>query len=267
MKLRRIGRLYSAELTKTWRTRFPYLGLLASALMALIARQSIETMSGEIIAASYLTASINMAATLIIPIFATIFAAMAVASESYRGTLRTVLTRPVTRAEFLTAKLALALTYLVFLFAANLIPALLIAQNYPLFAPGDDPALFPGAVEQGAIYAAAIAITFLPLAATVCFGFAVSALSSNPATAIGVAVGILLSIEPLKHIGNVGLETWFVSSYYATATGTALELTQRISGASWTSTKIFWLYGISALTAAVFLATSYASFLRRDLTA
>lgn len=261
-----MGRLYAAEMAKVWRTRFPYLGLVASALMALIAKQSLEGMSrsGGITVANYLTASINMSATLIVPIFVTIFSAMLVASESGRGTLRTVLTRPVTRAEFLTAKLLMAETYLLLLMAANLVPALLIARGYPLISPGDEDVLIPGAAGQAGIIATAILLTLLPLAATVCFGFCVSALSSNPATAIGVAVGLLLSIEPVKHI--IGLEPWIVSSYYDTAMGIAAEKTDGIY-ASWAQAKVYWLLGVSAVTAVLFTALGYWSFLRRDLTA
>lgn len=256
-------------MTKVWRTKLPYLGLAASALMALIARQSMEGLSqpGAITAPSYFTASINMSTTVIIPIFATIFAAMLVAAESSRGTLRTVLTRPITRADFLTAKLLMGSFYLLLLFAANIIPALLIASSYPLRAAFDSGVTIPGYFDQLRIFSLALALTFLPQLATVCFGFLISVWSVNVATAVGLSVGLLLSLQPIKHwirFGEFDLEPWLFSSYYDKAMGIADSKAGGIPEV-WGQSGIYLLIATSLISMAVFIFLSYRSFLKRDL--
>lgn len=267
--LRRIAHLFTAEMAKTWRTKFPYLGIVASALMALVAKQSAEGLSqpGTITSSAYFAASINMSTTIVIPIFATIFAAMLVASETSRGTLRMVLTRPVSRGDFLTAKLLTGLAYLVILMLANIIPALLIARGYPI-KPHDDVSItVPDPVAQIGIFGLAVLLTALPLAATVCFGFLVSVLSASVATAIGVAVGLLLSMQPIKqfiHFGSFELAPWLFSSYYDTAVGIADSKAGGMYEV-WTQGSIYMLFATSLASAAVFTAIAYRSFLKRDL--
>lgn len=252
-----------------WRTKFPYLGLGASALMAVIAWRSVEVMGtrGAITGPAYFTASINMSSTIIIPIFATIFAAMSVASETNRGTLRTLLVRPVTRANFLTAKLLTANFYLLLLFAANIAVALVIASGYPIKTALDANISIPGLGEQIAIYGFALLLTILPQVATVCFGFFISAMSSNVGTAIGVSVGLFFSIFTAKqfvHIGSFDLDQWIFTSYFDTAMGIA---DSKAGGMyeSWGKPQIYMLVGTSLASIGIFLKISYRSFVRRDL--
>lgn len=265
----RILRLFSAEIAKAWRTKFPYLGIAASALMAVVARQSIEQFqSSEVVTGpSYFPAAVNMATTLIIPIFATIFGSMLVASETSRGTLRTVLTRPVSRADFLTSKLLSGIFYLFLLVAANLATAALIASNYPIKSAFDEGIRIPDLAGQIAIFATAILLTLLPLVATVCFGFMVSVLSVSVATAIGVAVGLLMAIQTAKELirfRNFALSDWLFLSYYDTAMGIA---SSKVSGIydEWGQNSVYLLAGTSLASIALFLGVSYWLFLRRDL--
>ncbi|MCX7717957.1 MAG: ABC transporter permease [Candidatus Sumerlaeaceae bacterium] len=269
--LGRVARLYRSELTKAWRTKLPYVGLVASALMALVARQSVEGLSrpGTITAPSYFAASVNMSTTIIVPIFATIFAAMLVAGETSRGTLRTILVRPVTRREFLTAKLLSGMTYLFLLMLANVVPALVIASGYPAVAYADRGIGLPGPAQQVGIFALALALTLIPQAATVCFGFFISTLAPNVATAIGLAVGLLLSLEPIKQFVRFGafeLETWLFTSYYDTAIGIADSKASGIYEV-WGQWKVWMLLGTSLVSSLVFLAVAYRVFARRDLNA
>ncbi|MCX7019544.1 MAG: ABC transporter permease subunit [bacterium] len=268
--LSRVGQLFAAEMVKVWRTKFPYLGLAASALMALIARQSVESLSqpgSNITAPSYFVASINMSTTIIIPIFATIFAAMMVAGETSRGTLRTILARPVTRADFLTAKLLTAVFYLLLLLAANAAVALIIAMGYPLKTSFDANIDIPGAAGQFAIFSLALLLTLVPQIATVCFGFFVSVFSASVATSIGVAVGVLLSLQPVKQFirfGSFDLDEWLFSSYYDTAMRIADNMAMGIYE-EWAQTEVYMLLATSFVSILVFLVLSYHSFVRRDL--
>ena len=264
-----VCRLLRSELAKVWRTKFPYLGLGASMLAALVARQSTEVLSirGELTASSYLTTSLNVCSTLVVPIFATIFAAMLVASESSRGTLRYVLTRPISRSSFLSAKLLSGLFYLGMLFAANLVLAIPIALQYPWRAAFDEGAPIPNPSEQVGIFAVAVALTIFSHVATVCFGFFVSVLSVNVATAIGVAVGVLLSLLPvsvLLDFGDFKPGEWFFNSYWDTATAIASD---KVSGiySSWNGPPVMALLAVCGLSSLVFLVAAYVIFNRRDL--
>lgn len=263
------GRLFLAEMTKVWRTRFPYFGLVASALTAFIARQNaLAAAPGEMTSAAFLSISMNLCSTLVAPIFGVIFAATLVASETSRGTHRMILPRPIRRTAFLNAKLMMGLFYLLLLFLAHLAVAVPLAMRYPLRAAFDEFAPVPGGAEQLGILLVALGLTLLPHITTICFGFLVSVLSSNVATAIGVAVGVLLSLLPVSvfiRIGDVQLSDWIFSSHYDTAIGIASEKAQLISGATWQQDKVYLLLTTSGISTLVFLAISYWYFTRRDL--
>lgn len=265
-----VARLFSTEMTKTWRTKFPYLGIAASALMALVAQKQIEAFSraSRPTFAEYLSTSINLSSTWIIPIFSTIFASMIVAAETSRGTLRTILVRPVSRADFLTAKLLMAIFYLLVLFAANLAVALIIGKNLPWQAIGEDrPDLLPGGGAQIALFAIAVGLSLLPQIATVVYGVFVSVMSVNVATAIGFALGLLFTLQIAKEkvrFGDFELDQWIFSSYYDTAVGIATGKAQGVYEA-WNDTKVYFLVGTSVLTALVLAGIAYARFTRRDL--
>src|SRR5690349_6426253 len=100
--MRMVSRLFLAEMTKVWRTKFPYFGLVAGALVALIAKQIVERneMADEVTMGGYLSVALNLCSTLVAPIFIVIFASMLVASETSRGTYRMVLPRPIHRSSF-----------------------------------------------------------------------------------------------------------------------------------------------------------------------
>jgi ABC-type transport system involved in multi-copper enzyme maturation permease subunit len=267
--LSRVGRLFSAEMTKAWYTKLPYLGVACSALMALIAKQSVESFAqpGEITASSYFSASINLSSTLTTWVFSTIFASMLVASETSRGTFRTLLIRPVSRIEFLSAKLLSGIAYMLLLFATNAGVSLAIARGYPLAGAFDSRIEIPGAAEQIGTYSIALLLSLLPQIAAVCFGFVVSVLSANVGTAVGVSLGLLLSLQTAKQfirIGEFELNRWVFNTYYDEAMRIA---SIKASGMYevWLQDKVFFLIGTSLVSAAVFVTIGFWSFLRRDL--
>ena len=267
--LARILRLYSAEMAKVWRTKFPWLGLAASALMALVARQSVTEGGnpGEMTAAVYFTTSMNVAATVIVPVFSVIFGAMLVSSETTRGTIRTLLVRPITRADFLTAKLLTGLTYVVLLLLANVTAALPIAAGYPLRTAFDAGVPIPDAVEQVRLFAVAIGLSLLPQVATMCFGFFVSVFSANVATSVGVAAGMWLTLQPVKEFvrfGRFDLADWLFLNYYDAAMKVANDKAGGMY-ALFTQQNVTMLASTSVVAIVVFVVASYASFIRRDL--
>ncbi len=267
--LARVARLFVSEMTKVWRTKFPYLGLAASALMAFVAMQSVNDVGqpGSLTGAVYFTTSVNMATTLVVPVFTIIFGAMLVAGETTRGTLRTLLVRPVTRGDLLTAKLLTGVFYLLLLFAANVGTALVVGRNLPLKSPFDGNVPVPGLGEQVGVFAWALVLSLLPQLATLCFAFFVSVFSANVATAVGVAAGVWLTVQPAKEFvrfGGFELSEWLFQSYY----DEAIKIANNKAGGMyelWAQPDIYMLVGTSVVTGAALIAFSYWSFLRRDL--
>lgn len=261
----RVARLLQAEAIVQPRAWVPWMGLGASALVAWVARQSLETMGrGELTLPAYLAGSLTMASTTVVPLFAVVFAAGSVAGETGRGTHRAMLSRPVSRAEWLTAKLLTAWTYVVMLFAANLTAAVWFGRRYAMAAAADRDLPIPDTLSQAGLLAAAVSLALLPHFATAAFGFLVSVVSGSAGTAIGVAVGTLLTLTPLKHVDGLGLEPWVVSTYYDTPFGIAADRGAGMYEA-WDQPKVWWLLGVSAATAAVCLITAFGLFARRDL--
>lgn len=262
-------RLFKAEMSKVWRTKFPYLGIFFSAITPLIAYQSINQFSapGQATRGVFLITSINVLTTVIIPIFSTIFSSMLVASDTSRGTLRTLLPQPITRFQFLTAKLLTGQFYLFILFAVNIVFAYIISQSYPIIPVNDDMGFIPDGFKQIGIFSIGLFFTLIPQIATVCFAFFISAYSKTVATAIGVAVGIILSLMPLQimiRFGDFTLGDWLFSSYYDTG---MKVVGNKISGIydQWDQSSIYYLLGTSIAATLLFLILSYKTFLSRDL--
>jgi ABC-2 type transport system permease protein len=267
--LSEVLRLFTCEMAKVWRTKVPYVGLACSALMALIARQSVESFAqpGEVTAFSYFVSSVILSSTLTTPIFATVFAALTVASETSRGTLRTVLVRPITRGQFLVAKMLSAVVYLILLFCANALVAAIIAQRYPLKSTFDPLVELPPLTSQVALCFLGCLLSLLPQLATVAFAFMVSVLAGSGGTAVGIALGLLLTLTAAKQfisIAGYELSQFVFSTYY--------DLPMKIADAkiagmyeTWFQDRMYYMIGTSVIPIALFLGISFWVFLRRDL--
>jgi ABC-2 type transport system permease protein len=253
---------------KAVRLKLPWMGLGFSALMAVVARHTVERMAapGELSTRVYLTANMNLLSTSIIPIFSTVFAATLMAGETSRGTLRMLLPRPIWRSTLLHAKLLTGLGYLALMFIANLAVALPIAASYPgqnTFDIGID---LPSLPAQLATLGIVLGLTFLPHAATVCFALLISVISRSVATAIGVAVGLVLCLYPIQivRIGSINIGDYMFSSYYDDAIGLGDNIASGFHE-TWGQENIQMLVLTSAVSAALFLAAAYWTFTRRDL--
>lgn len=263
-----LARLIYAELMKAVRLKLPWLGIGFSMLMALVARHAVERMAapGELSTRVYLTANLNLLSTSIVPIFSTVFAATLMAGETTRGTLRMILPRPVWRSTFLHAKLVTGLGYLGLMFLANLLVALPVALSYPARNTFDEGLDLPSGGAQILILLIVLGLTLLPHAATVCFALLVSVISRSVATAVGVAVGMVLCLYPVQivEIGSVNIGDFMFSSYYDDAIGLGDSIAAGIAE-RWNQESMHMLVGTSAVSAAVFLLGAYWVFIRRDM--
>jgi len=244
------------------------MGLFFSALMAVVAKHTVERMGapGELSMRVYLVANLNLLSTSIIPIFSTVFAATLMASETSRGSLRMLLPRPIYRSSLLHAKLITGLVYLALMFAANLFVALPIASSFPVKNIFDEGPNFPELPAQLMIFLVVLGLTFLPHAATVCFALLISIVSRSVATAIGVAVGLVLCLYPIQiiHLGSIRLGDYMFSSYYDDAIGIGDSIASGIPE-TWNQENMQMLMLTSLISSALFLAIGYRVFTRRDM--
>jgi ABC-2 type transport system permease protein len=267
--LSEVRRLFVSEMAKVWRTKLPYIGLACSALMAFVAKQSVESFAtpGQVTAFNYFISSLILSSTLTTPIFATIFAAMTVAPETSRGTLRTILVRPVTRSQFLIAKLLSAVLYLVLLEVANALIAAMVAQKYPLNEAIDSSLDVPPLATQFVVCLTGLALALIPQLATVAFGFMISVLVTSGGTAVGIALGLYLTVTAAKQfisIAGYELSQFIFSTYY--------DLPLKIADAkiggmyeAWFQERTLYMFSTSLIALVAFLAVSFWLFLRRDL--
>jgi ABC-type transport system involved in multi-copper enzyme maturation permease subunit len=118
----------------------------------------------------------------------------------------------------------------------------------------------------------ALALTMIPLLAVVGYGVMVSTLSKSLTSALGIGVGLLIAIEPIKHLvswGDRQLSEYIPTSYLDTALSIAGQAAtgvhyQWFPGGWWASDLGRGLT-LSIGCLIVSLVVSYVVFLRRDL--
>jgi ABC-type transport system involved in multi-copper enzyme maturation permease subunit len=264
------------EFSKFARQKFPYFGLGVVVLLAVFWTPNISLMTGPNVDLNgYLVVikGLISAVTLPIPIFACIMASLIVASETAGGTYRNVLSRPVSRFEFLTAKVLFSLAYAFALMAIFVLVAVPMTLRTYSFGPITDfGEVLYSKWRMIGIFSLACLLTFIPLAGVVCFGIMISTLAKSLSSAIGIAVVILIALEPLKQMIRIGdwqLKDYVVTSYQDTALTVADSAAIGVDylwfpGGFWHSQLGMGL-AVSLATAAVCLALSYFVFLRRDL--
>lgn len=269
--LSEVRRLFTCEMAKVWRTKLPYIGLACSALMALVAKQSVESFAqpGEVTSFTYFISSLILSSTLTTPIFATVYAALSVASETSGGTLRTILVRPVTRTHFLVAKNLSSVSYLILLFTANAVVAAVMAQGYPSRSSFDTMIESPPFLTQLALCVTGILLALIPQLATISFAFMVSVLAGSAGSAVGIALGLLLTVTAAKQfisIGGYEIRQFVFSTYYDQPMKIALA---KIGGMyeTWLQESTYYMLATSLTATLVFLSIGFFLFLRRDLNA
>jgi len=265
------------ELTKFARQKFPYLGLLAVVfLVAVFCLRGILMAAGPGVEFNgfFVVVKGAMAAlTSVIPLFAVIFASAMVASETASGTYRNVLSRPIGRVEFLTAKIVFAFAYAVLLVVFSIIAAVAASiGRYPFGPITDSGEVIYSAGRMAVTLVVACLVSLAPLFAVVCYGILVSTAAKSLTSALGIGVGLLIAIEPVKHYirwGEWQFSDYVVTSYLDTGLGIAGQAAagfdyQWFPGGWWGS-ELGRGLTLSFAAAAIFLAASYAIFLRRDL--
>lgn len=258
------------ELTKAIATRFLYLGLALSMALPYFCSQGFAqiTDAKDLTGFIYLTNSVQVAVTSLIPIFILIYGSVLVAFETAYGRYRDVLSRPLGRCEFLIAKLMIGLFYLTALLIVNLFAGFIVgALKYGFKPLKENEEII---VSQGRFFIALVRsyiLVLFPLVSVLSFGFFISTLSRSLVGALGFALGIFMGIEPFKFLIPLGdhyMDYYLFSSYLDKPFVILNDLAMGID-VRWWSPEIQRCIGFSLFYTALFLSLSFIIFKRRDL--
>lgn len=253
---------YLVELHKAVRMRITCMGPLlvlaaVCSTMLQIPLQKDGVSDYRFIAAAT-TISIDMLGLLLI----VIFCAGLISSELGRGTVRTVLVRPLRRIEFLLAKLLLGFTFawslLLLAGAASWSLALLLGDVHGVEFGGE---LLYSSAEMAVTYLLAAGISAVLLSSVVAYALLFSAATRSPATAIGWAVGLWLLLGIVKY--PLGIDAFMFSTYLASPWEVFANRSDGLVVA-WMPGAAYWVL-VSLISSAVFVVGAAAIFQRRSL--
>lgn len=287
--LGRVWRMTTVELAKLSRQWFVWISLGVTVWLALI---GVLLTSSDIegywrrTGFDYLAQGVA-ASYLLLPMMLVVLGSRSVSAEASSGTLRTVLTRPLTRAEFVLAKIAalVVLTlvfYLVTLLAAETFAWLRADKFRPLYPtyPGgggrEIPSQTPArTIADLAAHAAKnLSLLYLPLLSAAILGLFVSVLFNNEGVSVSVSAIAYLPYamcagfhpEYFKgmaptHVAKWLPQYWSVEPLY--------KLKQYVEGYShgflWDPTDVARAVLVPLLYIVVFSAASVAVFAKRDI--
>ncbi len=262
--------VYRWELRKLVAQKRTYLGLAAATIAPSIFVAALALQSGapgDVPFGSYVRDT-GLAAPLVLltfgsiwlfPLIASLVAGDIVAAEDGNGTLKTILTRSVTRGQLFAAKVGAAVTYALLALLAMAVVSLTEATIAWGFNPITSLSGTTVSAGEGlALVFASMGVYALPLLAITAIGVLLSTVTRNSA---GAVVGALMIALLMQLIGILpGIEA--IEPYLLT--------TQFDAWHGFLRTPIDWepiIRGgwVSAVYAAVALASAYVVFLRRDV--
>jgi ABC-type transport system involved in multi-copper enzyme maturation permease subunit len=252
------------ETVKAIRRKLPYFGLLMGGLICVltyVVADEIGT-ANTANAWGYVALSMQLVFTDIGLIFVLVFAAMLMADETRSGTIRAALAAPLYRWEFYLAKAATGLLYMIAMSLVCLVLSILLARAHYGFGPVAD--------SLGEIYSWKMALanfllawvlSWVPLAAIVCYGLFLSTIIRSSGAAVAVSIGTLYVIDFTKHL--VGLDPYIFTKYMGYPWQVLGQIAQGVSyqwqPEIWKMLGLCGAYGIGAFIAGLIL------FLRQDL--
>jgi ABC-2 type transport system permease protein len=266
-----IGTVYRWELTKLRYQKRTYLGLGAAFIVPILFAVAIHfhhsNHRGDFAFSNYLDRS-GLAMPLVIllfgavwmfPLITALVAGDIFASEDHNGTLKTVLTRSLERHELFVGKALVAATYA--------FVAILLDGTVAVIAGSVESGFNSLQSLSGTIVSApkalelvyvSLAVYLMPIAAIVCIGLLLSALTRNSAAAVVGTLMISLLIQLIGVLpGMSGAQPYLLSTQFNAWQGllrTPIDWTPIIR-AAW----VCALYGLPTLF------TAFLVFLRRDV--
>ncbi len=263
--------VYRWELFKLRHQKRTYLGLGAAVIVPILFVVAIHlrhrSHGGDFAFSSYLDRS-GLAVPLVIllfgavwmfPLITALVAGDIIASEDHNGTLKTILTRSLQRGQIFAGKALAAATYAVAAIFINGTVAVIAGSVQSGFNPlqtlSGTTVSAPKALEL--VYVGLL-IYLIPIAAIVCIGLLLSAITRNSAAAV---VGTLMVSLLMQLVGILpglgGLQPYLLSTQFNAWQGllrTPIDWAPVVR-AAW----VCAMYGLPAL------AASYLVFLRRDV--
>lgn len=251
------------EIAKTIRTKLPYFGLLATLSLCCIAfltaRGQNETDIGN--AWGFVAFAMQVAFTDIGIIFVVVFSSTLLAEEMLSGTVRVILSCPVSRLELYLAKVAAGLLYMITISLACLTLSMLLAQVRYSFGDIVD--------VVGPVYSAqealghlllACVLSWVPLACLVLFGMLISTLIGRPGPAVAVSIGALYLLDFVRH--RLALDPYIFTRFMQYPWKVLQIMAQGVE-CRWTP-EVWRMLGLSSLYLVLLFAAGLLVFLRRD---
>jgi len=195
------------EVAKTTRTKLPYFGLFSAFLICLLLSFTTAAWndSDTLNAWGYVGLCMQCVFTDVGLIFIAVFCAMLIAEETGFGTARVVLSSPVLRWEFYTAKVLIGLLYMAVMFATALLVSVLLGSlKFQFGNIADSVGVIYGIKEVLGNFLLALFLDMLPMAALVMYGVFISVVTKRSGQAIGLVIGTIILIETAKHFINIG---------------------------------------------------------------
>ena len=260
--IRRIWTAYRVEILKAIRLKFTYVGPLAILIVVLCLPKVYPFERDGVGDYGFIGFATPFALDLLGLLLLLMYCATLVSAELGSGVLRTVLVRPLTRTEFLLAKLLLGTSYgLVLLAVAGLSSWGLVLLRGDLCGVSIGEELIYTNQEMVMAYLEGAALSLLPQLATVAYAIMISSLTRSTGAAVGSAVGIWLLVDLVKR--PLGLAPMLFSTYIEMPWQVFVNHADGIDAAWWPG----GLHCIvtSVVSLAVFVFAAICHFRRRNL--
>jgi len=278
--MRRYGQVLRFELTKALYSRLTWVTVLLPMLITLLSiwlgewiRQA-TSLASEGSAASevsaYLGYSRGVRNGLVVgSIFFLFQASMSIANEGNLRTFKTLLLRPHTRLEWMTAKFALLLLLGVVLIVGTTLAGIGSAACFADFREiAEEGYVFYDAAFMAHESVRATLLVLPPLIALAAFGLMISALTDHTGVATSACIGGYVFLEALKgsladgrlYLFNSFMPSLLDTSYFVALTSFAEGNSDAAVDPGW----VFFNLTTPAFSACLFLAIAMYSFGRRD---
>jgi len=252
------------EVVKAVRRKLPYFGLFMGGLICVltyVVADEIGT-ANTANAWGYVALSMQLVFADIGLIFVLVFAAMLMSDETRSGTIRAALAAPLHRWEFYAAKVIIGLLYMIAMSFVCLVLSSLLARAHYGFGPVAD--------SLGEIYSQRTALanfllawvlSWVPLAAIVCYGLFLSTMIRSSGAAVAASIGTLYVIEFTKHL--VGVDPYIFTRYITYPWQVLGQVAQGV-GYEWRP-EVWKMLGLCGVYGAVAFVAGLVLFLRQDL--
>jgi ABC-type transport system involved in multi-copper enzyme maturation permease subunit len=250
------------EIAKAIRTKLPYFGFFAVSLICLLAFVVNRETGGQSLNGwGYMSLSMQLVFADIGIIFIAIFSALLIAEETGFGTVRAVLSAPVSRWEFYMAKVLTGLLYAASMLIVSLAVSLCMGLlNYKFDDVTDSMGLIYAWKQVLENFLLALFLSWIPLAAVVTYGVFISTIVKKSGQAVAVTIGTIYIIDFTKHI--IGIDPYIFTRYIGFSWRTFNQVAQGVPF-QW-SPEVWNMIGLSLIYFFLTFLAGLLIFEKRD---